>query len=214
MHSRQVILARLLDVLLFLSTLAAVAISFMPELPDWAHLAVLMLFMALFGVRWYVDRDRTSYLKANWLDLALVVLLASPALRLLMALKIIGLVPAMKIGTLIRMHRKQLLRLLILSSESFPAAISLVFVIIFVFGVSAYLFEHAQNAGFTSVSDGLWWAIVTLTTVGYGDIVPQTAGGRIVGVLTMIFGIMIYSLLVANLTRYVEQKSQQREGAE
>ena len=51
---------------------------------------------------------------------------------------------------------------------------------------------------------------MTLTTVGYGDIVPVTSGGRIVAVLTMIFGIAVYSLLVANVTYYVEEVGRKR----
>ena len=61
-----------------------------------------------------------------------------------------------------------------------------------------------------TISDGLWWAFVTLTTVGYGDIYPMTTSGRIVAVFTMIFGIALYSLLVANLTFFVEEQGRKR----
>ncbi len=206
-------LLRTLDVLLFVTTVAAVILSFRHDLPEWVQLMVLLSFVLLFIWRWYVDGDRLAYLKSNWIDLALVVLLASPALRLLMALKVVGLVPAMRLGALVRAHREALLRLIILSTDSFPAAMSLVFGMAFLFGVSAYLFEHAHNAGFATISDSLWWAIVTITTVGYGDIVPQSAGGRIVAVLAMVFGIAVYSLVIANVTRFVENAGQRKRMA-
>ena len=210
MESRP-LLRRILDGLLFIITLAAVGISFWDGAPDWASLLVLSVFVFLFFLRcWYSDH-RIQYLKSNWLDLALVVLLSSPLLRLFVALKVAGLAPALRLGTLIRANRERLMKLVLLSSESFPVAMSLVFGIVFIFGATAYMIEHPHNPGFADVSDGLWWAFVTLTTVGYGDLYPVTSAGRVIAVFTMIFGITIYSLIIANLTYYVEQMGRQRK---
>ncbi len=207
MESRPV-LRRILDGLLLLATLAAIGVSFWEEAPEWGPLTILTLFVILFFTRcWYSDH-RLAYLKSNWIDLALVVLLSSPLLRLFVVFK--GIAPALRIGTLIRANRERLMKLVILSSESFPVAMSLVFGIVFMFGASAYLLEHGHNPGFADISDGLWWAFVTLTTVGYGDLYPMTSGGRIVAVFTMLFGITIYSLMIANLTYYVEETGRKR----
>ncbi len=46
----------------------------------------------------------------------------------------------------------------------------------------AYYAEHPANPEFATVGDALWWGIVTLTTVGYGDIVPKTPTGRFAAV--------------------------------
>jgi ion channel len=51
--------------------------------------------------------------------------------------------------------------------------------------LSAYQAEHPTNLGFATVGDALWWSIVTLTTFGYGDIVPKTEAGRFAGVASM-----------------------------
>ncbi|MDQ6954608.1 MAG: ion transporter [Mariprofundaceae bacterium] len=204
-------LHKILDRLLFVLTLLAVGIGFWQEAPKWLPLLILLTFFSLFVWRWFIAYDRQAYLKSNWLDLALIVLLASPMLRLLVALKVAGLLPVLRIGVLLRANRKSLLKLIIISQDSFPAAMTVLFGVVFTFGTLGYVLEHGQNPSFAEISDGLWWAFVTLTTVGYGDIFPITSAGRIVGVFTMIFGIIIYSLMIANVTVFVEEQGRKRK---
>ena len=61
-------------------------------------------------------------------------------------------------------------------------------------GISIYMAEHHINDGITSLPDGLWWAMVTLTTVGYGDISPLTGIGRIIGGTLMVVGMFTLAL--------------------
>ena len=81
-------------------------------------------------------------------------------------------------------------------------------------GTTLFLVERGQNPGLTSLGDGLWWALVTITTVGFGDITPATALGRGVGgvlmvggmfTLAMFAGIVGHSLLNAVLSIREEQ---------
>ena len=68
-------------------------------------------------------------------------------------------------------------------------------VVLYVAAVGIYLFEHpAQPETFRSVFDSLWWAVATLTTVGYGDIYPVTIGGRIFTMLILIIGLGIVAV--------------------
>ena len=63
------------------------------------------------------------------------------------------------------------------------------------------------------LADSLWWTIVTITTVGYGDISPASVGGRVVGVLLMLFGIGFLGLLTATLASiFVEERRQEEKG--
>ena len=202
---KQPLKERILDFLLLVVTLVALGISFWKEAPSWMPMPILITFVVLFFVRWKVSEDKVAYLKTNWLDLVLVVLLSSPFLRLLVALKIGGIAPVLKMGAALRKHRKRLVRMLVLSNESLPAAMAITFGFVFIFGLCAYLLEQDVNQKFSSVSDGLWWAFVTLTTVGYGDVVPVTPAGRLLAVITMVFGITLYSLMIANLTYFVEE---------
>lgn len=68
-----------------------------------------------------------------------------------------------------------------------------VFIFVVVFGSIMYLVEGAEN-GFTSIPKSIYWSIITLTTVGYGDIVPQTQLGQIIASAVMILGYAIIAV--------------------
>src|SRR5208337_1648119 len=66
----------------------------------------------------------------------------------------------------------------------------------------AYYAEHPANPEFATVGYALWWGIVTLTTVGYGDIVPKTPTGRFAAVAIMITGVAVLGLLSGSLASF------------
>ncbi|MCC7020793.1 MAG: ion transporter [Ardenticatenales bacterium] len=77
-------------------------------------------------------------------------------------------------------------------------------------GAALYLVE-LQPEGQFRLGDALWWAITTVTTVGYGDIVPRSTAGRLVGAAVMVLGIAYTSLLTAELAAYLSKRSQRSE---
>jgi len=76
--------------------------------------------------------------------------------------------------------------------------------IIFLFGMSAWYFERKGNPekfrpGANGIWDGVWWAAVTLTTVGYGDKTPKSKGGKITALALMFGGLLFISGLTASI---------------
>jgi voltage-gated potassium channel len=72
--------------------------------------------------------------------------------------------------------------------------------------------QHAHGSSIHTFADALWWAIVTVTTVGYGDKYPVSAGGRGVAAVLMLVGIGLIGVLTATIASYfVEQKSDQEK---
>jgi voltage-gated potassium channel len=66
--------------------------------------------------------------------------------------------------------------------------------------VGIYIIEHSvEGTKITNLGDAFWWAIVTVTTVGYGDVYPITAEGKVIAALLMIVGIAILGILISTL---------------
>jgi len=80
-----------------------------------------------------------------------------------------------------------LMRAMVASRHKITVFLYFVCVLIVLFGAAMFVIEGAE-AGFTSIPRSIYWAVVTLTTVGYGDISPQTPLGQVVASLIMIFG--------------------------
>jgi voltage-gated potassium channel len=90
---------------------------------------------------------------------------------------------------------RQLRRVLVQESGPLLSVLVIFLMVLFLASVAMYFLEHdAQPAGFGSVPAALWWAVATLTTTGYGDVVPITPLGRLVAALVMICGIGVFGL--------------------
>src|SRR5262249_29949171 len=74
--------------------------------------------------------------------------------------------------------------------------------VVFVGAAVGYRAEHATHPGVKTFGDALGWAVVTLTTVGYGDIVPKTTAGRVDGVMIMVVGLGVLGLLAGSLASF------------
>ena len=80
--------------------------------------------------------------------------------------------------------------------QSFVATIYLLFLALMISSTLIYVFEHElQPENFGSIPESMWWSFVTLTTVGYGDVVPITAAGRAIAALTALMGVCVVALL-------------------
>jgi voltage-gated potassium channel len=77
-------------------------------------------------------------------------------------------------------------------------------------GILVTIIDHQD---FPTVGDGMWWAIVTLGTVGYGDIVPHTAWGRVVGSVVIVVGVTFISFLTATVTSMFVSADQDERAA-
>ena len=90
---------------------------------------------------------------------------------------------------------RQLRRVLVLESGPLLSVLVIFLMVLFVGSVAVYFFERdVQPTTFGNVPAALWWAVVTLTTTGYGDVVPITLPGRLVAAMVMISGLGVFGL--------------------
>ncbi|MBI4200189.1 MAG: potassium channel family protein [Chloroflexi bacterium] len=191
-----------------------VVLAFLPGHPIFKviDVGISIFFVTEFCVRILAARSRSHYLLHHWMDLVALVP-AIPGyqdnataarlvrlLRLLMVLRLLGALD--RITHHIRGVTAQ------------PGLTYLIaIIIVMVFGAAAvnYFVERdIQNTLYDSYSSAVYWAIVTVTTTGYGDITPKTALGRSMSAMLMIGGLILWSLLTASVINYLSEIARSR----
>jgi voltage-gated potassium channel len=105
--------------------------------------------------------------------------------------------------------------LFVLKKEKFFLILGITLVILFCGAAALYLFEHQANKTVASLGDAIYWAVISMTTTGYGDIVPSTIGGRVVAVFVVLSGLFLLSMVTATVASvFVEKKIREGKGLE
>lgn len=181
--------------------------------------AIVAGFVCEYLLRLYVARPPWKYV-LSWyglIDLLAIVppllhlgmdLGAARALRLLTALRLLERVQTT------RAFRRFSLALRVVRDE-LMIYLGATVVLLYLSAVGIYFFEHeAQPEAFASIPHSLWWSVVTLTTVGYGDVIPITTGGRIFTLFVLMLGVGVVSvpsaMLAAALTKAREIEARQK----
>lgn len=156
----------------------------------------------------FIVTDKRRYLLTNWLNLVIIisgVLLIWDVnahitiLRVLRIILLFGLLAHLSKTWKKVLSRNQLGYTLILS-----------FLIVFISGALVSGFDPAIE----TVWDGVWWAWVTITTVGYGDIVPVSGLGKFFGSLLILLGIGLFAMLTANISAFLIGRDEDKEQLE
>ena len=93
--------------------------------------------------------------------------------------------------------------------------IKIIIAILFVWSSGAIIISIIEPGSFEKLSNSLWWAIVTMTTVGYGDMAPTTIPGRILAVFIMLTGIVLVAIVTATISSsFITKKIMEGKGLE
>jgi voltage-gated potassium channel len=133
-----------------------------------------------------------------------LLLVGSQSLVALRALRLLRVFRILKLARYIG-ESTNLTRALKLSRAKIMIFMMFVFILCIILGTIMYLVEHNEASGFTSIPRSVYWAIVTLTTVGYGDIAPITGLGQLIASFIMLMGYAIIAvptgIISAEMTR-------------
>jgi len=177
---------------------------------DVVDYLVWAVFAAEYLIRLYLAPARWRFVTHHLIDLAVVAL---PLLRPLRALRLLRLLNLVRAGVVLANALRRVRS--ILTHRGLHLVLLAVIGIIGICSVLELVFEqHAPGANIRNFGDALWWAIVTVTTVGYGDAYPVTAGGRGVAVVLMLVGIGLIGTLTASVASYFVEEQAGREKAE
>ena len=165
---------------------------------------VWALFVLEYCVRLILALDRKHFVLHNLLDLVVVVIPFLRPLRLAAGtVRILSLARLLAMSGKVLDHAGRILR-----HRRIHYALLVVLLLVFLAAALEWQFEaHTPGSNIHSYADALWWAFTTISTVGYGDKYPVSAGGRGVAVVLMITGIAMFGVLTATISSYfIEQK--------
>jgi voltage-gated potassium channel len=162
-----------------------------PDLPHpllvtlrWVTVVAWPVFLADYVLRLVLADHRWRFVRQNWVDGLAVVL---PLLRPLRVLSLVRVARVLDRRLTTSLHGR------VAAYVTMTASL-----VVFMASLAVYDAERgAPGASITSYGDAVWWALTTITTVGYGDEYPVTGDGRLVAVLLMVSGIALLGVVTA-----------------
>ena len=203
-------------------------LDFTFEPTGWVLLAFHVLDYLILGIFafdyvgrfWLVEPEYPTSVRLRWVDeiyyhlTARLRFILKPS-NLIDLASILPLIPYFRVLRVLRLFRLlQTIKLFHVNSPfaTLEGAIrrnSLLYAYAFAFvalavsagSVLAFLAEHRSNPAFENFGNAVWWAVVTVTTVGYGDVAPITAGGKLVAMLLMFAGMFLIALFAGVISQ-------------
>lgn len=194
--------------------LSAISISFetVDSLPAglhtalfWFEIFILTVFVTEYVLRLTCSAHPIRYAFSFW---GIVDLLAClPALALIQSeWQVVRTIRLIRLVRLLKLFRtttafNRLTRAFVEVRGELIIFVVLALMVLYISAVGIYLFEHeAQPEAFSSIPVSLWWAVASFTTVGYGDLIPITTGGRIFTTFVLFIGLGVVAVPAAIVT--------------
>ncbi len=192
--------------MMLLSLVAVVLVSVLlvvPLEPDVERYLITMdtviciIFLLHFGYKMVRSDSPWRYLRHHWIDLVASIPMVEP-FRLARFLQVLRVIRLLRVArhTLLPTFKAKI-------QTTLATLMTVLLVVIGAAGLSIYLVEHdAPGAMIHSAEDALWWSLVTISTVGYGDFYPVTTTGRVIAVLLIMCGVSLFGVISGYLVSH------------
>lgn len=205
-------LLNLLVIILSIYCLASLVVSTFFHLPvevsrliDVVDDGICIFFLIEFGIRLYQAEDKLKFMKWGWID----VLSSIPTFDMLRAGRALRLVRLLRILRAFRSTKNIVHHIFKNKTQGAFTTVSIIAVLMVIFSSIAILqVETDPNSNIKSAEDAIWWAYVTITTVGYGDKFPVTTEGRIIAALLMTTGVGLFGTFTGFLASWFVEKKE------
>jgi len=217
------------DIALIIMILVSVVLLMMESLQSFSleHYVFLRYFEWIFtfiftieyAVRIYCTPKPIGYMKSFYGVVDLLSILPSylslmfPGANYLLIIRLLRVLRVFRVLKLARYLSEAniLIRSMLMAKRKIFVFFMSVVILATIFGSLMYVVEGPEN-GFSSIPKSIYWTIVTITTVGYGDIVPQTVIGQIIASIAMLTGYSIIAVPTGILTAELAQEMQRERG--
>lgn len=172
---------------------------------------ISFIFLIEFIYNMHSSHNSRLFLRKYWWELLACIPIPSHITSSLRVFKLARIVYVFEAFRITRLFVR--LKMIMDLSKKFTRQTYMIYivlvltVILTIASLGFYNFEHGVNPKVNTIFDGIWWAIVTITTIGYGDIYPITFGGRIIAILLMFTGIGTLGVFIAIIDMYVFKSS-------
>lgn len=208
------LLVLVLSIYVLISILADTFMELPPEtssLLQYIDFAICIFFFLEFCIRFTKADDKIGFMKWGWIDL----LSSIPMIDALRAGRLLRLIRIFRIIRAFKTTKKFLDHLFANKARGTLYSATVLAVLLIIFSAIAILqLEKDPNSNIITAEDALWWAYVTITTVGYGDKFPVTTEGRIIASVLMTAGVGLFGTFTAYVASwFVGEKKNEKENA-
>jgi len=175
---------------------------------DWVIWAIFALEL---GVKTYLAPARGRYLKLHWFDVLIVAVPFLRPLRIIRSARALRVFRATRLIAFVSRATHSTRELLAEHGLQYILAVGVL--IVAVCAGLMTLLERDGHGSINNFGDGIWWAMTTVTTVGYGDKFPVTPEGRGIAVFLMLVGITLFGLVTANIAAFLVKPTEEKDAA-